>query len=95
MTVVWILLDAKTILKRSAHNRVITRASGNINFSDLLKALKKDGKKVFSRLKKPLECPFTSGNMNTSSIVTKNINGTLQRYFCSKSTFSFSKSVTN
>ena len=43
----------------------IARTSGNINFSDLFKALKEDDKKLPSRAETPVESPSTAGNINT------------------------------
>ena len=40
--------------------------SGNINFSDLFKALKEDDKKVLCREETPVESPSTTGKINTS-----------------------------
>ena len=39
--------------------------SGNINFSDLFKALKEDDKKVLCRAETPVESPSTVGKINT------------------------------
>ena len=44
----------------------IVGSSGNINFSDLFKALKEDYKKVLCRAETPMESPFTARNINTS-----------------------------
>ena len=41
------------------------RTSGNINFSDLFKALKEDDKKVLCKAETTLESPSTAGNINT------------------------------
>ena len=43
----------------------IPGTSGNINFSDLFKALKEDDKKVFCRAETPVESPSTVGKINT------------------------------
>ena len=40
--------------------------SGNIDFSDLFKALKKDDKKVLYRAETPVVSPSTAGNIDTS-----------------------------
>ena len=44
----------------------IPGTSGNINFSDLFKALKEDDKKVLCREETPVESPSTTGKINTS-----------------------------
>ena len=44
----------------------IDRTSGNINFSDLFKALKEDDKKIPCRAETPVESPSTAENVNTS-----------------------------
>ena len=44
----------------------IARTSGNINFSDLFKALKEDDKKIPCRAETPVESPSTAENVNTS-----------------------------
>ena len=43
----------------------IARTSGDINFSNLLKALKEDNKKVPSRAETLVESSSTTGNINT------------------------------
>ena len=45
---------------------LIARTSGNIDFSDLFKALKKDDKKVLYRAETPVVSPSTAGNIDTS-----------------------------
>ena len=44
----------------------IARTRGNINFSDLSKALKEDDKKVLCKAETPVKSPSTAGNFNTS-----------------------------
>ena len=44
----------------------IARTSGNIDFSDLFKALKKDDKKVLYRAETLVVSPSTAGNIDTS-----------------------------
>ena len=44
----------------------IPRTSGNINFSDLFKALEEDDKKVLCRAEKPVKSLSTAGKINTS-----------------------------
>ena len=43
----------------------IARTSGDINFSDLFKALKEDDKKVLCRAETLVKSPSTAGSINT------------------------------
>ena len=49
----------------NTYDQTNARPSGDINLSDLFEALKEDNKKVFCRVKKPVESPSTAGNINT------------------------------
>ena len=46
----------------------IPGTSGNINFSDLFKALKEDDKKVLGRAETPVESRFIAGKINWEMI---------------------------